>query len=326
MNDKKNGRPGKDGHSDNNSLGSEGSEQATNHEKKQARSWREQIKIHPAADMFPFLTVSELKELAADIEKHGLRTPVTIMRDYWPREDGTINANDYDLMLLDGRSRLDAIESLGWEIKVDPKKARGNQIRCFRADGEECDEIWAWASDDADEDPLAYIVSQNILRRHLGTEDKRDVIAALLRADPAKSNRAVAGTAKVDDKTVASVRQDLESRSEIPNVTATTDSKGRAQPIRKPRKAKAAAPRPSSDIITAPRGEPPAVQIDANRRAAERGAALILKRSAVTAECVTADYFQLAPEEQRRVIDQIIVAGHALTVAQVALVPTIADE
>ena len=55
----------------------------------------------------------------------------------------------------------------------------------------------------------------------------------MLKANPERSNNATAKIAKVDDKTVGAVRAELERRSEIPNVSSRTDSKGRKQPARK---------------------------------------------------------------------------------------------
>src|SRR5438046_8328304 len=39
-------------------------------------SWRNVLKIHPAADLFPMMTADELKALGEDIKKNGLRVPV----------------------------------------------------------------------------------------------------------------------------------------------------------------------------------------------------------------------------------------------------------
>ena len=52
--------------------------------------------------------------------------------------------------------------------------------------------------------PYAYVTSANIHRRHLTAEQKRELIAKLIEADPTKSNRQIAKTVKVDHKTVAS--------------------------------------------------------------------------------------------------------------------------
>ena len=89
-------------------------------------------------------------------------------------------------------------------------------------------------------DPYDLAVSLNIHRRHLTAEQRRDLIAKLLKAKPEASNVAIAKQAKADDKTVATVRRELEGRSEIPNVAERTDSKGRKQPARKPKGGKAA--------------------------------------------------------------------------------------
>ena len=63
---------------------------------------------------------------------------------------------------------------------------------------------------------------------------RKDIAAALLKANPARSNRSVAAEVKLDDKTVAAVRKEAEARSEIPHVETRSDSKGRAQPATKP--------------------------------------------------------------------------------------------
>ena len=73
----------------------------------------------------------------------------------------------------------------------------------------------------------------NVHRRHLTSEQKRQAIAAYLKADPTVSNLKVAKDLGVSDKTAAKVRDDLERRSEIPNVSERTDSTGRKQPARK---------------------------------------------------------------------------------------------
>src|SRR5262249_15977305 len=51
-------------------------------------------------------------------------------------------------------------------------------------------------------------------------------------ADPSKSNLQIAREIRADDKTVASVRRELEARSEIPNVETRTDTRGRKQPAK----------------------------------------------------------------------------------------------
>jgi ParB-like nuclease domain len=91
------------------------------------------------------------------------------------------------------------------------------------------------------DDPCAFIITKNIRRRHLTSEQKRQLLAKLIKNDPDISDRQIAKMAGVDNKTVASIRTEIERREEIPHVGTRTDSKGREQPARKTkRKAKAA--------------------------------------------------------------------------------------
>ena len=59
-------------------------------------------------------------------------------------------------------------------------------------------------------DPLAYVVSANIHRRHLTIEDKDRLIVQLLKADPTKSNRRVAKLTDTSHPHVAKVREHAE--------------------------------------------------------------------------------------------------------------------
>jgi hypothetical protein len=86
----------------------------------------------------------------------------------------------------------------------------------------------------ADVDPVDLVMSLNIRRRHLTAKQKRELIAQLLKLNPQKSNVAIAKLVGVSDKTVAAERTQVEARSEIPNVTTRTDSRGRSQPATKP--------------------------------------------------------------------------------------------
>jgi hypothetical protein len=196
--------------------------QATKNSPEHQPGWRSRLPVHPAADLFPLLSSDELRELADDIDKNDLQEPVTLYRD-----------PDLGDCLLDGRNRLDALELLGDEIFDYPGKRkvfyRGKRIlNCdFRR------------MDAPSFDPYAYVISKNIKRRHLTAEQKRDLIGKLLKAKPEASNVQIAKLAKADDKTVASVRADLESTSEIPRLAKTVGRDGKARPARltpKPKK------------------------------------------------------------------------------------------
>jgi hypothetical protein len=74
---------------------------------------------------------------------------------------------------------------------------------------------------------------------------------------PGRSNLQIAKTAKVDDKTVAKIRTEMEARSEIPNVAFTRDEHGRAHPVRKPKRSAAKAKPDPAVIVAAPNASPP---------------------------------------------------------------------
>ena len=194
--------------------------------------WRKHLAVHPAAELLPALLDAELRALADDIKANGLHTNIVV----W----SPANPDDKYEVLLDGRHRLDALALLGL-LCVDEAGHLCTTKRWLRDRG--------WSDDGAPErlhrqyieggDPYALALSYNVHRRHLTAEQKRDLIAKLLKAKPEASNLAIAKQVRVaTDKTVAKVRADLEARSEIPNVEARTDAKGRKQPASKSKRAK----------------------------------------------------------------------------------------
>jgi hypothetical protein len=88
-------------------------------------------------------------------------------------------------------------------------------------------------------DPYDYVISANIRRRHHTSEQKRDLIANVLKAKPALSNVQVAKLTKATDKTVAKVRAEKEATSEIPRLKKTVGADGKSR--------KAKIPKPKSD-------------------------------------------------------------------------------
>jgi hypothetical protein len=184
-------------------------------------SWRDDIKVHPAADLFPMMSDTELDELAADIAKNGVQHPIVWLGN----------------RLLDGRNRVAAIARI-----ADEKRRKELQRECgdvmalleasgrnesLESDGKKCIRHVFLS------DPWGHVFSANLHRRHLTAEQKREVIAALLKANPAQSDRAVAKTAKVSHHTVADVRAEAEGRGQIAHVANRTDTKGRRQPAKK---------------------------------------------------------------------------------------------
>jgi len=152
------------------------------------RSWRDVLPVHPAAELFPLMSPDELRELGEDIKNRGLQIPILIRGDE----------------LLDGRNRLDAMElvgvpfqltkeDFGWDLKVGP-----DQYRVER--------LFDWS------DPYAAVISANI-HRQLTAEQKRELIAKLIKAAPEKSDRQIAETVKASPTTVGTVRREPPMRS-----------------------------------------------------------------------------------------------------------------
>jgi ParB-like chromosome segregation protein Spo0J len=193
------------------------------------RGWRDRLRVHPAADLLPLMSKDQARQLAEDIEKHGLREKPAVWLD---RDTKTY-------VLLDGRHRLDALELKGDELNhafADAKPKRDKPS--WYTFGNNC-----WGSVEyfqaVDDDPYEYAASRNIHRRHLTSDQTRDVIAKLLKHNPEKSDRGIAKLAGADHKTVAKERRRQEDVGTIPHVARRTDAKGRKQPaIRK------AAPKP----------------------------------------------------------------------------------
>ena len=93
-------------------------------------------KFHPACLLFPRLPEEELQSLADDLKQNGLRDDIV-----------TLNGK-----ILDGRNRLKACKISG----VVPKFVE-----------------WEWEGDGS---PLAWVISKNLMRRHL-TASQRAVVA-----------------------------------------------------------------------------------------------------------------------------------------------------
>lgn len=147
------------------------------------KSWRDVIKVHPAADIFPMLPEEELRKLGADIKEHGLHEPIL----FWSPVDPPITA-DHPFFLLDGRNRVAAMELVGiLQIREDnrgfhhPGLPNDMFVNCYT------DTKFSGL------DPGAYVISKNIRRRHLTKEQQADLIVKVMKAgtDFAKLARSV---------------------------------------------------------------------------------------------------------------------------------------
>jgi hypothetical protein len=164
--------------------------------------------IHPAALLFPELPADELRDLADNIKKHGLREPIALTHD--------------GSQIVDGRNRLKGCKLAG-------------VVPIFTKIG-------------ANVDPWDYVLSANLHRRHLTPAQRREVVAAVLKNKPEASNRRIAKQTKTHHETVQTVREEMEGRGEIRHVDKRTDTKGRQQPAERAKPAPAVkAQKPARD-------------------------------------------------------------------------------
>jgi len=109
------------------------------------------MKFHPFANVFPLMSEGELKELAADIEAHGQLEPIYTYED----------------QILDGRNRFKACRMAKRKPWFEPWEG-----------GAAAGEAGAQGPGG---DPVAFVVSMNLRRRHLD-ESQRAIVAGKLAA------------------------------------------------------------------------------------------------------------------------------------------------
>ena len=115
--------------------------------------WRQRFKVHPVADVFPMMPDDELMKLGDDIKANGLKTPIEVRRHGRLDDKGVYS---YDLEVIEGRSRLEAMQRAGIELgESDIKEIE--------------------LEDDA---VVAYVISANIHRRHLTKQQQVELIIA----------------------------------------------------------------------------------------------------------------------------------------------------
>jgi hypothetical protein len=198
--------------------------------------WRDIYKVYPAADVFPIMSESELKELAEDIKKNRLLVRIQI----WQDADG-------DEYVIDGRNRLDAMELAGidiWDrqrhdrLTLDPRYIMRRSA----------------------EDIVSRVIALNIKRRHLDAAQRAYLVAAAYEADEkfragktgkhfpvskggrgqksdAKKIAEDAGVSKPTAQTQLEVRRDPELKEKVETKQITPADAGRT--IRERKKATA---------------------------------------------------------------------------------------
>jgi hypothetical protein len=133
-----------------------------------------EFEFHALAARFDLIEGEEYDALIDSIERQGLLHPITI----------------YQGKILDGRNRYRAA-----------KAARYN----FTA--RDFVELRAGA------DPNDFVINTNVQRRHLNTDQKKELVIQLMRERPDASDRQIAKLTGVDPKTVGNHRRALEERS-----------------------------------------------------------------------------------------------------------------
>jgi hypothetical protein len=186
-------------------------------------SWRDVLPVHPAADLFPLMSADEVRALGENIKTNDLQVPIVL----WAETKGA------KPQLLDGRNRLDAMEAVGLEVlRLD----KGNRLEVrhkllFGSGGG----FSALDGTKLTVDPFDFVLAANIHRRHLSSEQKRDLTAKVLKAKPDASNRQIAEQVNVSPTTVGAVRRELESTDQIGQLEKTRGKDGRARTT-KPKK------------------------------------------------------------------------------------------
>ena len=161
------------------------------------KSWGCVLPVHPAADLFPMMSESELRELGEDILGKGLQSPITLWTDGDRRDR---NATTY---LLDGRNRLDALEAVGvyivtngeidwWEVACDEEVAGTRPSQASRVVYENAVTVRLYRGDG--DDPYAHAVSLNLKRRHLETSQRALIAEDLATLKDGQRADEVAGT------------------------------------------------------------------------------------------------------------------------------------
>ncbi len=122
------------------------------------------LPVHPAADIFPMLDGEELDELAADIKANGLQFPIVTGR------------HNGGIVLVDGRNRREACRRAGVEPAVQDLNGT---------------------------DPLQFIISANVHRRHISKGQLAMAVAKILFAANNQTQHEAAVGAGVSQSRIA---------------------------------------------------------------------------------------------------------------------------
>lgn len=149
--------------------------------------------------VMPPLSQEEYQELHDDIRENGVLVPIV---------------EDEDGVIIDGHHRSKIASELGIPCPVET------------------------VSDKSDAEKRGMAFTLNLKRRHLDREQRRALIAESLKTDPQLSNREHARRTGASDKTVGTLRGEMEESAEIPHFEKRVDPRtgNASQPTSPPRR------------------------------------------------------------------------------------------
>src|SRR6516165_9747863 len=150
--------------------------------------------IHPLATLIPELSPEDRELLLKDIRAVGLIEPITL----------------YEGKILDGRSRYSICKAIQYPFKDTDFVPLPPGV-----------------------DPVAFVFSKNIARRHLTGEQKRETVQTLVEKFPHLSSRSIAKMAHVSHPFVEKVRGEATGNDfqlDAPAKRTGADGKARAKP------------------------------------------------------------------------------------------------
>jgi len=145
----------------------------------------------PLFQFLPGLSDEEYRSLEDSIREHGIQVPILV------DENGAV---------IDGHHRKEIADRLGLD----------------------CPRRFAMELTETQKRTLA--LSLNLDRRHLSREQRRELVAASLTADPQLSNREHARRTGANHETVAAIREPLVATGGIRQLDRTTGADGRERP------------------------------------------------------------------------------------------------
>jgi hypothetical protein len=131
----------------------------------------ENLQFHELANIFPLIEGDEFDGFVDALKRQGLLNPMTLHQG----------------KIIEGRNRYRAGKKLGYKFSAKD-----------------------FVELPPDKDPRDFVLTANVQRRHLTTEQKRDLVVRLLRERPRDSDRKIALLIGVSNKTVSTYRKELE--------------------------------------------------------------------------------------------------------------------